>query len=100
MDGDKGKIPIIAVTADAMTEHKKGYFEAGMNEVVTKPIDRAELAEAINKVMDEEIHVPIVVEEKAAIPVMPSDSPEEEVDDEKVSAEFEALMQKIRVVAG
>ena len=58
LQGKKGKIPIIALTADAMAEHKKGYFDAGMDEVVTKPIDRAELLEAINRVMNEEIHIP------------------------------------------
>ena len=57
MSGDKGKIPIIALTADAMTENRHAYFEAGMNEIVTKPIDRAELLGAINTVMGEDIHV-------------------------------------------
>jgi two-component system, sensor histidine kinase len=56
MDGDKSSIPIIALTADAMEEHKIVYFEAGINEVVTKPIDRDLLAAAINDVMGEEIH--------------------------------------------
>lgn len=58
MDDDKASIPIIALTADAMKEHRRGYIEAGMNDVATKPIDRAELAAAINSVMDEEIHIP------------------------------------------
>lgn len=56
MQGDKGSIPIVALTADAMTENKRSYIEAGMDEVVTKPIDRAELLEAINRAMREEIH--------------------------------------------
>lgn len=54
--GDKAKVPIIALTADAMLEHQKGYFEAGMNGVSTKPIDRLDLARTINEVMGEEIH--------------------------------------------
>jgi|GEM_PF-462932 len=49
-------IPILALTADAMEEHKKGYFEAGMNGCVTKPIDQAELLETINTVLGETIH--------------------------------------------
>jgi len=61
LTGDKSSIPIIAVTADAMKGHREQYFEAGMNECVTKPIDRGELLKAINKVLDEEIHVPVDV---------------------------------------
>lgn len=56
MTGGKAQIPIIALTADAMLEHQKGYIEAGMNGVSTKPIDRFELARTINEVMGEEIH--------------------------------------------
>ncbi|MEQ8320446.1 MAG: ATP-binding protein [Rhodospirillales bacterium] len=51
-------IPIIALTADAMEEHIRGYLDAGMNACVTKPIDRAVLAVTINDVLDEEIHIP------------------------------------------
>ncbi len=54
---EKSGIPIIALIADAMVEHQKGYFEAGMNGVATKPIDRFALAATINTVMGEDIHV-------------------------------------------
>ena len=57
MDGDKARIPIIAQTGDVMDDHKKEYFEAGMDAVVGKPIDRRELALTINDVMGEELHV-------------------------------------------
>lgn len=53
------KIPIIALTADAMEEHIRGYLEAGMDDCVTKPIERSVLVETINKVLHEEIHVPL-----------------------------------------
>jgi len=56
MDGAKGAIPIVAVTADAIDERIKHYFEVGMNEVVTKPINLVALMTAINRAMDEEIH--------------------------------------------
>lgn len=56
MSGDKAKIPIIALTADALREHQKSYFEVGMNGVATKPINRLELATTINDVMDVEVH--------------------------------------------
>ena len=58
MDGSKAKIPIIALTADALQENGDRYLEAGMNDVVVKPIDRNELALAINKALGEEIHRP------------------------------------------
>lgn len=50
LPGEKGKIPIIALTADAMDDHRKEYLDAGMNDVVTKPIDHAELARALSEV--------------------------------------------------
>jgi len=58
MDGQKCQIPIIALTADAMEDHKEAYLNAGMDAVATKPIDRNELALTINRVLGEEIHVP------------------------------------------
>ena len=45
-----------------MKEHKEKYYEVGMDECVNKPINRAELLEAINKVMGEEVHVRVEVE--------------------------------------
>jgi len=56
MSGGKSKVPIIALTADAMVEHQAGYFAAGMDGVATKPIDLYELATTINEVMHEDIH--------------------------------------------
>lgn len=53
----KAGIPIIAVTADAMVENRADYFEAGMNACVTKPIHLPELLDAINQVLDEEVHI-------------------------------------------
>ncbi len=59
MPGDKANIPIIALTADAMMEHRQDFFDAGMNEVANKPIDRPFLLQAINTVVGEDIHAPI-----------------------------------------
>ena len=53
-------IPIIALTADAMEEHIRGYIAAGMNACVTKPIDRVSLVQTINDVLGEEIHSPVM----------------------------------------
>jgi PAS domain S-box-containing protein len=93
MGSDKSKIPIIAITADAMNEHKKGYFEAGMDDCVTKPIDRAELVQAINKCMDKDIHIAIMIENAAA--GEPADTPDEDVEDEEVSAAVDDFLKQI-----
>ncbi|MBF0562011.1 MAG: hypothetical protein HQL37_08315, partial [Alphaproteobacteria bacterium] len=33
------RVPIIALTADAMADHRDRYFAAGVNDLVEKPID-------------------------------------------------------------
>ncbi|MEK9722504.1 MAG: hypothetical protein VW405_03325 [Rhodospirillaceae bacterium] len=48
---------------DAMEDHQKLYCEAGMNDVVAKPIDRALLAAAIDNVMGRKIHRPVAFAE-------------------------------------
>jgi len=58
MEGPKARIPVLAVTADALKEHVADYRAAGMDGCVTKPIDQRELLLAINEVLDEAIHVP------------------------------------------
>jgi PAS domain S-box-containing protein len=45
------RIPIIALTADVVSENRDAYFEIGMDGCVAKPIDRDELARAIGAVM-------------------------------------------------
>ncbi|MBT5514283.1 MAG: response regulator, partial [Rhodospirillaceae bacterium] len=53
----KAGIPIITVTADAVVENRQDYFDAGMNACTTKPINLPELLDAINRVLDEEVHI-------------------------------------------
>ncbi len=43
------KIPIIALSAHAMEEHKKRALEAGCNDYDTKPVDIERLLDKINK---------------------------------------------------
>lgn len=52
MPGKLGKIPIIALTADVMEDHKGAYLDAGMDALVGKPIDRKALQAAITRVVD------------------------------------------------
>lgn len=52
MASPKRDIPIIALTANAMSSDKKQYLEIGMNDFVSKPIDQSSLNEAIKRVTD------------------------------------------------
>lgn len=47
LSGAARNIPIIALTANAMSGNREEYLAAGMNEYVTKPVDPAELQNAI-----------------------------------------------------
>lgn len=44
-----GHIPIIAITANARPEHVQRAYEAGIDDVLTKPFCIAELLETIRK---------------------------------------------------
>ena len=47
MPPPKGQLPILALTADVMVEHRERYLESGINDVVPKPIDWKVLSEAL-----------------------------------------------------
>lgn len=57
MEASKASIPIVGCTADAFPEQLERFRQAGMQDVVTKPINRHRLLMAINEVMGEHIHV-------------------------------------------
>lgn len=56
LESEVSRIPIIGVTADAVSEHQEQYIAAGMDEVSKKPIDLSELLEKINRVLGDQIH--------------------------------------------
>ncbi|MET1028741.1 MAG: PAS domain S-box protein, partial [Dongiaceae bacterium] len=49
LDCPAAKVPIIALTANAMSGDRDTYIAAGMNDYVSKPIRRPELLAAINR---------------------------------------------------
>ena len=49
MKGVKGKVKIIALTANAMQEDKKKCLEAGMDDYVSKPVKLKALQKVIEK---------------------------------------------------
>ena len=50
--GAKARIPIIAMTAYAMSGDREKFIAAGMDGYVAKPLDRKTLCEAIASVLD------------------------------------------------
>ena len=56
LDGPYYKtLPIIALTADAMTESQKLFAEASMNGFVAKPIDMAQLTRVLLQWLPKEL---------------------------------------------
>ncbi|WP_243309918.1 PAS domain-containing protein [Fundidesulfovibrio agrisoli] len=49
--GHKGRIPIVAMTAYAMTGDREKFLEAGMDDYIAKPVDKAALEGVIKRVM-------------------------------------------------
>ncbi len=94
--GQEAQMPIIALTADAMEEHVREYFAAGMNACVTKPIDRQELLMAINDVMGEEIHIADTASEKDEIQT--GNAPSNDVDDQE-TVRIKNFLQNLQAVA-
>ncbi|MAX70654.1 MAG: hypothetical protein CMC76_06060 [Flavobacteriaceae bacterium] len=52
-----GKIPIIAVTADAMQETRQRVMDLGMNDYMTKPVKKETLLNKIKRCCDIELSV-------------------------------------------
>ncbi len=49
LPGKKAEIPVIALTADVITERQQNYFSAGMNDCLAKPIEERALATLLMK---------------------------------------------------
>jgi len=55
IEGDGLRLPIIAVTANAMAGDREKYLAAGMDEYVSKPIDRNQLVLALGRCLGEAV---------------------------------------------
>jgi DNA-binding response OmpR family regulator len=49
LHGDGRRIPIIAVTADALPENRAACLAAGMDDFLSKPVDLTQLGDALNR---------------------------------------------------
>jgi DNA-binding response OmpR family regulator len=54
LDGSVGKIPIVAMTANAMQGDREKYLNAGLTAYISKPIDQRELLNTIAQLAEVE----------------------------------------------
>jgi CheY-like chemotaxis protein len=52
IEGSKGNVPIMAMTANVMKEEIDRCFAAGMNAYISKPFNRNDLLKKINTLLD------------------------------------------------
>ncbi len=89
MDGDKAKIPIVGCTADAFPEQLEKFKAAGMEDVVTKPVNKGRLLTVMNTVLGEEIHTFAL--EKAEKPAAPKPVKEISIKEELIEKKDDPL---------
>jgi CheY-like chemotaxis protein len=90
LEGAKSRIPIVAMTANAMMGDRERFLEAGMDGYVSKPIDRAALFAVIAHCLKRELVASVV----PAVPPAPAASRAPALDADQ-SAALEALMSDL-----
>lgn len=61
LPGKAGEVPVIALTADALPEHRQVYLDAGVDDLLTKPVDWRLLNQALARAHRREVVAPVVV---------------------------------------
>ena len=90
--GDRASMPIIALTANAMKGDREACLDAGMNDYVVKPIDPAQLAQAINRVCGAETAL------ESAVPAAAQTAPP--LTGDAIADDMTALFETLDSVAG
>ncbi len=49
LDGERSRVPIVAMTANALVEHREACYDAGMDDYMSKPISVKALSEMLQK---------------------------------------------------
>ena len=52
LESEKSNIPIVAITANAYAEDRQLYLDAGMNEHISKPVDKTALISVLFSLVD------------------------------------------------
>jgi DNA-binding NarL/FixJ family response regulator len=56
LPGERGKVPVVALTADISVGKTSEFQAAGINGICKKPIELADLLQTINRLLGEEVH--------------------------------------------
>ena len=87
MDGDYYRnVPVVALTANALTDAREKFTRAGMNDFVAKPIEMKEICNCIKKWLPRELVLKAsdgVRREKATVEEQPQESRAQEISKEE-----------------
>jgi CheY-like chemotaxis protein len=92
MSGAAGRIPIIAMTANAMKGDRERLLAAGMNDYVSKPIDKTQLFQAIARCTG---MAPAAADATGAAADPESSSADHDADCDKASTATAAMLQML-----
>ncbi len=82
---DCSNIPVIALTADIVTGHRRAYFAAGVNAIVGKPVNWSELSDKMERQLAEN--------KQTSLHVIAAGHAQQSADDKKASSEATQVLK-------